>query len=180
MAGYLYKFSRIWKANTKKYFLQNHCRWFVIDDKGNKIWKKVGIDSELGFKVFCHKCDSRIFEDIDNPDSNLNVFRNQFLYTFRVLAYQHQFNKITLAIAHQVAILSPTLVIERNLFLNTQKNNEVIDMTHLVESYIRYSLTYSELEKIYNSFLANKIESARKNFVDRDIDIDEIFFAQAI
>jgi hypothetical protein len=168
------------KSILKKYFKDSFCQWSVIDDTNKKVWSKVGIESELGFNIFCKDCDNKIFRDIDNPDHELVSVKNQFLHTFRSLAYQYQYNRTALAIAHQIAIANIPVSFERNNYLNRSVKSEQIDITHLVESYVRYILTKSDMIKMYKIYLDGNFKSLALHLVLRRLKTKDIFFAQGI
>jgi len=168
------------KSVLKKYFQDNFCQWFVIDDDNKKVWSKVGIQSELGFSIFCKDCDNNFFKYIDNPGHDLANIKNQFLHTFRSLAYQYQYNRTALAMAHQIAIASISMTFERNEFLSRSVQSEEIVITHLVESYVRYTLTKSDMIKLYQIYLSGKFDSLGSNSVIRKIKAKDMFFAQGI
>jgi len=168
------------KATLKKYFQDNFCKWCVIDDDNRRVWSKVGIESELGFSIFCKDCDNNFFKDIDNPGHDLANIKNQFLHTFRSLAYQYQYNRTVLAMAHQIAIASIPITFERNEFLNRSVQSEKIVITHLVESYLRYTLTKLDMIKLYQIYLSGNFNNLGSNSVLRKIKAKDVFFAQGI
>jgi len=168
------------KALLHDHFQNSFCNWVVIDDRGVKKWSQVGIDSEIGYKIFCAECDNSFFQDIDNLKQEINNKKNQLLHIFRSLAYQHQFNRTAMAIAHQIAIAYIPVSFERNKFLNTKVTHEQIDITHLVECYIRYALTKIDLFKVYKILQSDRFDRIEKHLISRKIFTKKGFFAQGI
>jgi hypothetical protein len=169
------------KALLKKYFVSNTCKWYAINDHGIKELISAGIKNEIGYKTFCSTCDNDIFKLIDDTEHDASNLKNQLLHVFRVLAYQHQFNRAHLAFAHQVIFAKPSIETAREKYTGIKP--ESVDISaHLKvfkEGYIRYKITHNELEKLWR-FINTKQESSEYLTALRIVKSKDVFFAQGI
>jgi len=169
------------KALLEKYFDSNVCKWYAINDYGIKELVPVGIKKEIGYKIFCSSCDNDIFKPIDDTSHDISNLNNQLLHIFRVLAYQHQFNRAHLAFAHQIIFAKPAIETAREKHTGVKPLSVDIS-NHLkvfTDSFIRYKLTHYELNKLWG-FINNKNDHASFTVASRIIRSKEVFFAQGI
>jgi hypothetical protein len=168
------------KALVKKYFNSDYCKWSVINDNGVKKWTQAGIDSEIGYQIFCSECDDNLFRDIDDVNHDLNNTQNQLLHILRTLAYQYQFNRTQLGLAHQIAFATIPMFLERNNHLSTETKEKTIDVSHLTRCYVRYCLTESYLKEMNRILKAEEFDNGSYWLISRKIKTRDSFFAQGI
>ncbi len=166
------------KALLKKYFNTDQCKWYAINDLGEKELRIAGIKSEIGYQIFCSQHDHEIFSKIDALSSDNNNEENQLLHIFRSLAYQNEFNRVHLAINHQLIYALPKIIDERSKHTGVMEKEYQINLSTLAESHARYKLTSFELEKIWNIIQNKELQSLK--IASRIIKSDELFFAQGI
>jgi hypothetical protein len=167
------------KALIEKHFNSKKCQWYAIRDNGKKELIPAGINEEIGYKIFCHDCDNNIFKQIDDVNHNIEDPINQLTHIFRAVAYQHQFNRVHLALAHQVVYVTPIVTEAKNNHTDVQVKNRDIDLTHFQESYIRYQFTYGELQKLMG-ILKSKEDLESIPILNKIVSSRDPFFAQGI
>ncbi len=168
------------KALLEKYFDSDMCKWYAINDNGTKELLPAGIKKEIGYKIFCSTCDNDIFKPIDDTDHDPSNLKNQLLHIFRVLAYQHQFNRAHLAFAHQIIFAKPSIETARKEHTGITKTVDItIHLKVFKDAYTRYKFTSNELEKLWE-FISEKPDSASFSVISRVIQSKEPLFAQGI
>jgi hypothetical protein len=164
----------------RKYFGRGKCQWYVVDDHNNKNLVSAGVSSDLKYPIFCQTCDNKLFKEIDKPDHDVTDVKNILKHIVRCMAFQYQFTRTSLSLAHQLTYGSIKIIFARQEYTGVFKKNEQINLDYVIRAYIYFKFHNEKMDQLWSMYEADNLDQNLLKIHSRFLSAKEVIFAQGI